>query len=264
MRLSCCAYSFREDFRSGALNMEDFPALCRRIGCEGAELTSYYFPTTDRVYLNWIKQLAHREGISISGTAIGSDFANPDSGKRSEHITMARDWIAHSVTLGAPTLRVFAGAVRPDQEESEAFNNVVSALKECAALAFDCGVTLALENHGGLTATAEGTLNLLTAVDSPGLGLNLDFGNFKHDCYSQFAQCAPYAVASHAKPFTAGPGPDEHSSVDYGRVQEIMSAANYRGWMAIEYEESDASEVTIGAFVEKLAKQTGANIWRQP
>ena len=263
MRLSCCAYSFRDAFRSGALALEEFPALCRRIGCEGAELTSYYFPTTERAYLNSIKQRAHREGVSISGTAIGSDFANPDSAKRSEHLTMARDWIANSVTLGAPTMRVFAGGVRSGQDQRQAFDNVVFALQDCSALAYDCGITLALENHGGLTGTAQGTLNLLRAVDSAGLALNLDFGNFQPDCYEQFTLCAPYVVATHAKPFTAGPGPGERTTVDYARVQEIMSAVGYRGWMAVEYEENDASEAVVAAFVAELAQATGTNRWRQ-
>src|SRR5580700_7215196 len=188
MRLSCCAYSFRDSFKSGALTLEEFPALCRRIGCDGAELTSYYFPTTERAYLNTIKQRAHREGVSISGTAIGSDFANPDEAKRAEHLAMARDWISHSVALGAPTMRVFAGGVRPGQDEREAFDNVISSLKDCAALAYESGILLVLENHGGLTGTANGTLDILHAVDSPGLALNLDFGNFSKDCYTQFIQ----------------------------------------------------------------------------
>jgi len=257
MRLSCCAYSFRDAFRSGDLTLEEFPELCRRIGCEGAELTAYYFPSTERAYLNKIKQSAHRAGISISGTAIGSDFANPDAVKRAEHVAMAREWIEHSVWLGAPTMRVFAGGVRQGQDERDAFDNAVSALRECAELAYDSGVALALENHGGLTRTAEGTLDLLRAVDSPGLALNLDFGNFEQDCYEQFEQCAIYAAATHAKPFTAGPAPGERSRVDYQRVREVMAAAGYRGWLAVEYEEAEATEAIVGAFVEALSRVTG-------
>ena len=254
MRLSCCAYSFRDAFRSGELKLEAFPALCRKIGCSGAELTSYYFPATDRAYLNTIKQAAHREGISISGTAIGSDFANPEEDKRNEHISMALDWIAHSGTLGAPTMRVFAGGIRPGQDERDAFDNVVAALRECATRAYENGITLALENHGGLTSTARGTIELLKAADSPALGLNLDFGNFASECYAQFELCAPYTVATHAKPFTAGPGPGERTAVDYFRVRKIMDLAGYRGWMAIEYEEDHTTAEDVGKFASVLGR----------
>jgi sugar phosphate isomerase/epimerase len=264
MRLSCCAYSFRDALRSGNLTLEDLPALCRRIGCDGVELTSYYFPSTERAFLNAIKSRAHVEGVSISGTAIGSDFANPDAAQRAKHINMARDWIEHSVILGAPSMRVFAGGARVGQDEREAFDNVVSALRDCAVIAYDCGVTLALENHGGLTATADGALNLLRAVDSPGLRLNLDFGNFEHDCYDQFAKCAPYAVSTHAKPFTAGTANGERQFVDYRLVQNILAGAGYRGWIAVEYEEANATEGDVCAFVGRLAAEAGINRWRQP
>jgi sugar phosphate isomerase/epimerase len=48
---------------------------------------------------------------------------------------------------------------------------VVECLQECAAYAAERGVLLALENHGGLTGTADQTLALLKAVDSEWLGL---------------------------------------------------------------------------------------------
>lgn len=252
MRLSCCAYSYRTALQSGTLSLLDFLTLCRTLGCDGAELTAYYFPSLDRAYLNEVKRYAHKEGIAISGTAVGSDFAQPDSAKRAEHVAMTLAWIDHSVVLGAPTLRVFAGGVRQGQTEEEAFHNVVPCLQECAEQAYAKGVTLALENHGGLTATAEGTLNLLRAVDSPGLGLNLDFGNFSTDAYDQFAICAPYAIATHAKRSIHSPDPAERATVDYVRVRRIMDAVEYRGFLAIEYEDAAPAEEAVPPFVALL------------
>src|SRR5205823_45139 len=117
--------------------------------------------TTERALLNEIKIQAHKEGLAVSGTAVGSDFAHPDAAKRQEHVAMTKAWIGHSVVLGAPTLRVFAGGVREGQTEAEAFQNVVECLQECVVPAWEQGVMLALENHGGLTGTADGTLRLL-------------------------------------------------------------------------------------------------------
>jgi sugar phosphate isomerase/epimerase len=247
MRLSCCAYSYRQALTGGAMSLPDFLRLCREIGFDGVELTAYYFPTTERAFLNDLKRQAHREGLAISGTAVGTDFAQPDADKRREHVAMTRDWIAHSVFLGAPTLRVFAGAVREGQGEPEAFQNVVACLQECAELAGAAGVLLALENHGGLTATAEGTLALWRAVGSPHLGLNLDFGNFRGDIYGQFAACAPHAVATHAKRF-AHDAAGQPVAVDYRRVREILEAAGYRGFLAIEYEEEEPAERAVPEF----------------
>lgn len=254
MRLSCCAYSYRHAFQAGQLTLPDFVQLCRKAGFDGVELTAYYFASTERAYLNELKQLAHREGILLSGTAIGSDFAHTDSGKRQEQMEMTRDWIERSEILGVPTLRVFAGAVRPEAYPEQTFQEVVSCLQSCAEYAWERGIMLALENHGGLTQTAEGTLRLLHAVDRPALRLNLDFGNFQGDVYTQFEDCAPFAVATHAKPFaTLTPGPPpERERLDYGRIRRIMEKAQYRGYLAIEYEETEPAEVAVPQFAAEL------------
>src|SRR5579871_1649417 len=257
MRLSCCAYSYRQALQSGQITLFDFLRVCRDLEMDGVELTAYYFPTTARDFLESVRQEAQSLGLTVSGTAVGSDFAQPDAGKRREHVAMTQAWIEHSVTLGAPTLRVFAGGVREGQREEEAFGNVVACLQECAGLAAERGVKLALENHGGLTATAEGTLRLLKAVDRPAVGLNLDFGNFTGDVYGQFAACAPFAVATHAKRNIHSPDPAQRGPVDYQRVREIMDAAGYRGFLAIEYEEQEPAETAVPQFAATLRTALG-------
>ena len=252
MQLSCCAYSYRQALQSGTMSLSDFLRVCRTIEMDGVELTAYYFPTTDAAYLQAVRQEAQGLGLAVSGTAVGNDFAQPEAAKRAEHVAMTKAWIEHSVVLGAPTLRVFAGNVREGQSEAEAFANVVACLQECAEPAAQRGVKLALENHGGLTATAEGTLRLLNAVDSPALGLNLDFGNFAGDIYGQFAACAPHAVATHAKLHAHNSGAGAPIVVDYDRVREIMEAAGYTGFLAIEYEEAEPAETGVPRFAAAL------------
>lgn len=255
MRLSCCAYSYRQPLQSGAMSLEDFLQTIRDIGMDGVELTSYYFPTTDRTYLNDLKRKAHTLGLAISGTAIGSDFAQPDAEKRRAHVQMTKDWTDHSVVLGAPTLRVFAGPVREGSTQEEAFGWVVECLQECAAYAAERGVLLALENHGGLTGNADQTLALLNAVDNEWLGLNLDFGNFSGaDAYEQLARCAPYAVATHAK--IVYNGVEGREKVDYQRVRTMMEQVGYRGFLAIEYEESEDPITAVPAFARELLAVT--------
>ena len=258
MKLSCCAYSYRQALTEKRMTLEDFLPLCRDMGCEGAELTAYYFPTIERAYLNDLKRLAHREGVAISGTAIRSEFTHPDEDKRREDIARTKEWLAHSVVLGAPTMRVFAGRVHEGQTEEDAFKNVIACLQECAAEAQAQGVLLALENHGGVTATAEGTLRIHAAVGSPWVGLNLDFGNFVGDVYEQFVACAPHSVATHAKPnYRAAAEPRRHEPVDYAQVRTILDAAQYRGWVAIEYEEQESPETAVPHFAAALRAALG-------
>ncbi|MGC8667096.1 MAG: sugar phosphate isomerase/epimerase family protein [Chthonomonadales bacterium] len=250
MRIACCAYSYREELQNGSMTLEDFLDTIAKVGFDAAELTAYYFPTTDRSYLNHIKRNVHELGLTVSGTAVGSDFTQPDAAARRSHIQMTKDWIRHSVVLGAPTLRVFAGPIREGVTEEQSFRWCVECLQECASAAEQEGVILALENHGGLTANAEGTLRLLGAVGSDWLRLNLDFGNFVGDVYGQFERCAPYAAATHAKVHYNGPSGRE--AVDYMRVRTILEGAGYHGYIAMEYEEPEPAATGVPKFAETL------------
>jgi sugar phosphate isomerase/epimerase len=250
MRLSCCAYSYRQYLQSGEMTLEEFVDTAAGIRCEGVELTAYYFPSLDRPALNSLKRHVHRRGLSVSGTAVGSNFAQTDGAKRREHVDMTKAWIERSVILGAPTLRVFAGPVAEGSSEEEAFEWVVDCLRECAAEAEQAGVLLALENHGGITSTADQVLAIHRAVGSDWLGVNLDFGNFGGDAYGQLAACAPLAVAAHAKVHFNGPGGWER--VDYRRARRLMHEAGYRGWIAFDYEEPEDPREGVPAFATEL------------
>lgn len=254
MRLSCCAYSYRKALQGGEMTLPEFVRTCREIGFDGVELTSYYFPTTERPFLNDLKALCHREGVLVSGSAIRSELTHPDEAKRRTDIDHAKEWLGHSVVLGAPTMRVFAGRVHDGQAEDEAYQNVITALSELAEEAERQGVIVALENHGGVTGTAAGTLRIVEAVNSPWVGVNLDFGNFSgDDIYGQFEACAPRAVATHAKTTYHRAGDaGRHDHVDYRKVREIMDAAGYRGWLAIEYEEAEPAEQAVPRFAAEL------------
>ncbi|MDE2125111.1 MAG: sugar phosphate isomerase/epimerase [Armatimonadetes bacterium] len=252
MRLSCCAYSYRQALQAGSMSLEQFVTTCRDLGLTGVELTSYYFPSTDRSYLNRLKRHCHASGISVSGCAVGTDFAASDEAVRAKHLETTLAWLEHCVALGAPTLRVFAGYVRPGEDAQAARRHVVECLQTCAPTAEACGVVLALENHGGLTATPEQTVALLDAVDHDWVCLNLDCGNFGGDFYAGFEQCAPYAVACHAK-VHAQPEPSGlRPEVDYRRVRRILEEAGYRGWLAIEYEEEAPAESGVPSFAASL------------
>jgi sugar phosphate isomerase/epimerase len=237
-KFSLAAYSYREllqpkQGKLPVLTLKDFIDDCAKLGLEGTELTSYYFPkevTTD--YLYGLRQHAFRLGLDISGTAIGNEFGHPKGEKRDAEIAKTKLWIDHAALLGAPVIRIFAGHQQKGQSADEAHALMVSAIEECCDYAGKHGVHLALENHGGPTATAEGLLKFVHDVDSPWFGVNLDGGNFRgDDPYAQLAQIAPYAINAQIKAKVGG------APADYKRLAKIMRDAKYRGYIVLEYEE---------------------------
>jgi len=251
MKLSCCAYSFRDQLTGGKMTMESFLDTCVSLGFDGVELTQYYFPEESDKYLSHIKREAFKRGLDISGTAVGGNFTNADAAAREKQVGHVLDWIEKSAKLGSPVLRVFAGEQPKGTDAKIASGWVREGLARCAEAGERYGVAVGLENNGGLTCTAEGVMGLLRPfAGSPWVGLNLDFGNFTGDIYGQFTRCAPLTITTHAK-VTARQGA-ERERVDYRRVVRILREAGYRGYLAIEYEEPDDPVVGVDRFCAYL------------
>ena len=242
IKLSCCAYSYRDYLQANKqpqLSLEQFMDTCAELGLDGTELTSYYFNDTSEAYLHQVKRHAFLLGLDVSGSAVGNTFTLPPGEQRDGQVAMTKQWVERAALLGAPCLRVFAGSVPEGATVEQARAWCIECLQECLPVAEQHGVMLALENHGGITDTAEHVLSIITAVDSDWLGLNLDTGNFHTaDPYADLAAAAPYAVTTHLKS-EIHPAGGEATEVDCARLIAILQAANYRGYLSLEYEAAE-------------------------
>ncbi|MCA9450049.1 MAG: sugar phosphate isomerase/epimerase, partial [Candidatus Omnitrophica bacterium] len=204
IKLSLAAYSFRKELQADPPTMtlhEGFIDFAVDQGLGAIEPTSYYFPepVTDEYLLN-LKNRAILHGLSISGTAIGNTYTYPEGPERRKQVESTRTWIDRAALLGASTIRVFAGKTLDGQDEETARKNAIETLNEVLDYAGEKGVFLALENHGGIVTTAEQLLAIVTAVDHPWFGVNLDTGNFySDDPYEEVRMAAPYAVTAQIK-----------------------------------------------------------------
>lgn len=254
-KFSLAAYSYRDLLlgKGATLSMSDFINDCATMGLEGTELTSYYFPTpVTPEYLRTLKQQCFLAGLDVSGTAIGNDFGHSDKAKQQAEIRSVKQWVDHAEILGAPVIRVFAGHAPDGVSETETHSRMVAALEECCDYAGQHGVYLALENHGGPTATAEGLLRFVRDVQSPWFAVNLDSGNFhSNDAYRELEQIAPYAVNVQIKVVVSGPDGKSHPS-DFKRLAKIMRDVGYRGYIVLEYEEPGDPRKECPQFVAQL------------
>ncbi len=266
MKLSLAAYSFnkllpknwtKDTVKDAKLTLDGFIDYCASLDLAGTELTSYYFPKeVTHEYLTSIKERAFRLGLDISGTAIGNDFCVATDEKRQQQIELCRSWIDHAAFMGAPVIRIFAGNIPKGDSEEAARERCISAINECLDHAAKQGVVLALENHGGITATPAQLLAIVKGVkESPWFGVNYDSGNFRtDDPYADLEQIAPYAVNAQVKVsiFTKG----QKQVGDLKRMVDILKAANYRGYLVLEYEEADPYG-EIPGYIDQLRRMIG-------
>ncbi len=255
-KFSLAAYSYRDLLQAKnsdqRLSLEDFIDDCAKLGLQGTELTSYYFPenpTPD--YLRSLRQRCFLLGLDVSGTAVGNDFCFPPGEKRTAEIAHVKRWVDHAAVLGAPVIRIFSGHPH-DTSAEEAHKLAVTAIEECCQYAGEHGVMLALENHGGLTETAAGLLSLVRDVQSPWFGVNLDTGNFhSDDPYAELAQLAPYAVNVQVK-VSMVPSGKKRERADFARLAQIVRDAGYRGYIVLEFEENDAPREACRRHVDEM------------
>lgn len=245
--LSLAAYSMRDYFADATheqapgtagkrINLFEFIDYCAEQGCQGAELTSYYFPAgADSEFLLKLKRHAFLRGVEISGSAVGNTFTHPPGAKRDEQIQYVKRWIDNCQLMGAPHLRVFAGGLEGGSKQ-EAKARCLEALRTCAEYAGARGIMLGIENHGGIVSEADDLLDLIRAIESPWVGLNLDTGNFHTaDPYGDLEKCAPYAVNVQLK-VEMQPRGEKRGPADLARIIGMLRKAKYQGYVVLEYE----------------------------
>jgi len=259
-KFSLAAYSYR-DLLTGKppkLTLADFIDDCAKMGLEGTELTSYYFPHDPTLeYLRQLKHQTFRLGLDISGTAVGNDFCHPPGAEREKQIGLVKQWIDRAELLGAPVIRIFSGQAKKDQSESDAHRLAVEAIEQCCQYAGQHGVFLALENHGGLTTTIDGLLQLVHDVKSEWFGVNLDTGNFNStDPYADLARLAPYAINVQVK-VSMHPRGGPAEPADFRRLATILADSGYRGYIVLEYEETEDPREACPRHIDEMRRAFG-------
>jgi sugar phosphate isomerase/epimerase len=259
LRLSLAAYSFRKYLALNIkpkppMTLEDFVDLAASYELDAVEPTAYYFADTSPAYLARLKGRCTRLGLDVSGTAVGNDFCVADADRLKAQLSSVKQWAERAARLGAKTVRIFAGRVAKGDTEENARRRCVAAIEEACEHAGKFGVYLALENHGGITATCDQTLAIVKAVKTDWFGVNLDTGNFHTpDPYADLARLAPYAVTVQLKTEIQRAG-QKKEDADLKRLLDILRSVGYRGYVALEYEADEDPKTGVPRAIRALQK----------
>ncbi len=245
LKLSLNAFSFNGALtdglagKPGGVSLFDVLEFCAKNDFEAIDPTGYYFPgypeVPSREYINKFKRRAFQLGLDLSGTGIRNDFAQPDAEKRAADLKRAKAWIEAAAELGAPVLRVFAGAVPKGYEQKwdEVAKWMIEAFRECVEHGRKHGVIIGVQNHGDMLQSADECLKVIEAVNSEWCGLIVDTGNMlTADPYADLARVVPYAVNWQVKESTRGT--DRAHAADLPRIYKIIHDGGYRGYVPIE------------------------------
>jgi len=254
VRLGISSWSYHRSITSGKMDIEGFIRKAFELDVDGVELNQRFFEP-DRDRLKRIKRLLLSYGLDLSCVTIANNFCLPREEERRRQVVWVKEWVDAALLLGAPIVRVNAGWAR-ELEEEIAFNYAVECIKEVCEYAEDYGLTVAVENHGGITSTAEQVLRLIKAVDSDWFKVNLDVANFEQDLYGSIEKLAPYTIHVHAKVFELKLEPTKsywiETRLDYDRILRILKRVGYNGYLSLEYEGKEDEEIAVPKSVRFL------------
>ena len=244
-------------------------------GIQGLEIIGNHLEQLgqdDTAHLHALKQYMAARGIAPVSVSAHHNFVQPDPAERQNHIARLNKWVDAAAEIGAPFVRAFGGRWGTTKSFSEfmaaqgeeppiegytlddAFTWSIDAFRESAAYAGTRGVTLLLENHWGLTGTADGTLRIFNGVQSPWLQLVLDTGNFIQtpDQYAEMARMLPHCALIHAKTYIGGSMYFGDFDLDYQRIAGLLKDAGYQGYLSIEFEGNALPSEGIPASVRQI------------
>jgi sugar phosphate isomerase/epimerase len=256
LRLALNAYSFDKPLKAGTMTLHEVVTFCAQHRVDALDATGYYFPAypaapTDDYLFN-LKRHAYVNGVQLSGTGVRNDFASADPAVRADSVKLVKDWIVVAQKLGAPVIRVFSGTTRP---ANATFDQVLEWMtghfRDCAQFGKEHGVILGLQQHNDFLKTADETIRLIQAVDSPWFADILDIGSLRQgDPYEEIAKLLPYAVSWQIKE-SVWYGAKE-TPTDLRRIKAIIDKGGYRGVLPFEALGAGDPRDRVAAFLEQI------------
>ena len=251
----------------GDIKHLDFAKVARQdfgIGAVEYVNTFFFNKATNKNYLKEMKTFANGEGVKSLLIMCDREGAlgDPDDAARTTAVENHYKWIDAANYLGCHSIRVNA---QSEGEYDEQIKLATDGLSQLTEYGTKYDINVIVENHGGLSSNGKWLSGVINMVNHPRCGTLPDFGNFYlgtwedkgndwYDRYVGVEELMPYAKAVSAKSHNFNEDGDEKDT-DYSKMMRIVLDAGYRGYVGIEYEGSDLSEMDGIAATKKLLEK---------
>ena len=254
--ISLAQWSLHRMHGAGELDTLGFPAFAKeRVGVDAIEFVNSFFKdkARDTEYLGELKRRSDDLGVTCLLIMCDGEgrIGDPDAAARGRSVDNHVKWIEAAAALGCHSIRVNAASAGSYEEQQKLAADGLGRLTRLAA-GYD--ISVLVENHGGLSSNGAWLAGVMEMVDHPGCGTLPDFGNFCmdwsrsdeddawYDRYLGMEELLPFAKAVSAKSYAFDEEGNE-TSIDYRRILKTVLDAGYSGYVGIEYEGSQHSEL---------------------
>ncbi len=258
-KLSLAQWSLHRTLEAGEMDNLDFPAKARELGFDGVEWVAHFFKNSvqNEAYLQKMvaaAKAAKVENLLIMVDGFG-DLAANDKAVRDKAVEDHKQWVDAAKFIGAHSIRVnLFGKGTPEEWHAAA----TDGLGRLAEYGKSQGINVIVENHGGLSSDSGKLVAVMQEIGADNVGTLPDFGNFciarkggdnwegecinEYDRYKGTEEMMPYAKAVSAKSYDFNAAGEE-TKIDYAKMLEIVKDHKYNGFIGVEYEGDNLSEI---------------------
>jgi len=254
-RVSLAQWSLHRAIHGGELRGLDFPRFTvETFGLRGVELVNTLLESSTDEDMTALRRQAEDVGAEILLVMIDDegDLAAESPEERRDAVDRHRRWIDIAVGLGCHSMRVNTGPAEgvawndplTDDTVARALDACAESLDALCRHAERAPLAILLENHGGLSSNLPAVVELARRLEGRNFGTLPDFGNCPPDAdrYEMVETLMPFARAVSAKCEVFDEDGNERE-IDYGRMLDIVRAHGFGGWIGIEFEGHEISEV---------------------
>ena len=256
------------------LNPIDFAQKSKELGFDAIEYVStLYRPILEKLSIKEMtKKLINKskEHDVKNLLIMVDDEGNLSSSNLSEikeAIDKHKRWIEMASKLECHSVRV---NLEGEDQLNKWKDNSIKGLSLLSEFASNYNVNIIVENHGGNSSIGKELAEVIKNVNLDNCGTLPDFGNFcikrkngslydgpcdiEYDKYEGMRDLMPYAKAVSAKSYDFDPFGNE-TTIDFKKMMDIVDEFNYNGYLGIEYEGNNHSEINGIELTKKLIQK---------
>ena len=256
------------------LNPIDFAQKSKELGFDAIEYVStLYRPILEKLSIKEMtKELINKsKEYDIKNLLIMVDdegnLSSSNLSEIKEAIDKHKRWIEMASKLECHSVRV---NLEGEDQLDKWKDNSIKGLSLLSDFASNYNINIIVENHGGNSSIGKELAEVIKNVNLDNCGTLPDFGNFcikrkngslydgpcdiEYDKYEGMRDLMPYAKAVSAKSYDFDQFGNE-TTIDFKKMMDIVEEFNYNGYLGIEYEGNNHSEIDGIELTKKLIQK---------
>lgn len=194
-----------------------------------------------------VRALLEKYSMAPTELAAHNDFNVVDPDAVDFQINRMKRIFNLAEIAGFKIIRTEGGSPKDTISEDQVAGALANCLKRCIPFTEEKQISMAVDNHGYLTNNADLLYNVLTEVNHPLIGSNLDTMNYRWYGYSieeldaVYKRIAPFVKHTHLKDGTGTRDAYKGAALGEGEIHleyavKVLKEAGYKGPWIAEYE----------------------------